>query len=398
MTETTSSLEGSNLETPELESSLSKLGSYLSAELGADVTEIEILEEGLNLIASISTAEDERYILRQPNKLRDAGYMIGIEREWEVMRRLDATELPTPEPVVFCDDESILGDPFFVMTRLDGETVPLGSDLPERFRSPDSREQFANCLVDTLAAMHSLDAEPFAGLLERKPPREKVARASDRLDEATNVTGREFTRLRSVGDWLRENALADSNTTLVHGDFRPGNLLFAETDRPQINGVLDWESALLGDPLTGLGYLLLRWRDEGDPTPSLDRLEAEYSNEEELRHLREVNQHGLAPFTSRPGSPTRRELIARYEEQTGFSFENGQFYVALAAYLLATVWADLYREQVESRKEAASGEDGAETASEAESETKSEAESDRLPHIDYVTTLAESVVSGAFEV
>jgi aminoglycoside phosphotransferase (APT) family kinase protein len=353
-----------------------ELESHLTTELGERVTETEVLEEGLNLIVSISTAADEAaYVLRRPNKLREAEYMIPLEREWAVMRRLDSTDLNTPDPVLYCDDESILGEPFFVMTYLDGETVPLGSDLPERFRNPESRERVANRVTETLARMHSLDVEPFEDVCERLTPREQVAQATNRLDEATTVTGTDLSTLRSVGDWLRENAPSEPETTLVHGDFRPGNLLFTGSDRPEIAGVLDWESAMLGDPLTELGYLLLRWRDEGDPTPSIGELEARYSNESELDYLREVNESGLAPFTSNPGSPTRREVVARYEERTGLTFENERFYVALAAFLLGTVWADLHRDRIESGEK-----------------------SDWLPHIDYVSMLAESVVSGEFEV
>ncbi len=125
--------------------------------------------------------------------------------------------------------------------------------------------------------------------------------------------------LRSAGDWLRQNAPSHSKTKPHSRGFQAGKRPFLRaTERPEITGVLDWESAKLGDPLTELGYLLLRWRDEGDPTPSLDTLEARYPNHDAMRELREDNENGLAPFTAKPGSPTRRELVARYEERTGF--------------------------------------------------------------------------------
>lgn len=358
-----------------IETDTAGLESYLTTELRGDVTGTEVLHDGLNLIVAISTAEDdEAYVLRRPNKLRDANYMNGLKREYEVMERLHDAAVDTPEPVLYCDDDSILGEPFFVMTHLDGVAVPLGSDLPEQFQDPESRERVANQLVETLAGVHSADVEPFEGVCERLTPREQVVRATDRLDEATSVTGRELPTLRSVADWLRQNAPTDSETTLVHGDFRPGNVLFADRRRPEITGVLDWETAMLGDPLTELGYLLLRWRDDGDPTPSLDELEARYSNEDAIAYLREVNENGLAPFTAKPGSPNRREVVARYEEKTGIAFENERFYRALAPFLLATVWEDLHRHQIET---------GGET--------------ERKPHIDYMSMLAESVVSGEFQ-
>lgn len=347
------------------------LESYLAGELGETVSGVEVLDDGLNLLLDVSTAGGRTYVLRRPNKLRHTSYIIDLKREYEVMRRLDDTPIPAPTPVLFCDDESVLGERFFVMTHLDGAVVPLGSDLPERFRDAESRARVADLLVDTLAGIHGVDAGQFEGVCERLTPREQVERCADRLDEATSVMGRELPTLRGVEDWLRENAPSNPGASLLHGDFRPGNVLFAGTDRPEVTGVLDWETAMLGDPRTELGYLLLRWRDDGDPTPSLDELETRYPDADAMRELREVNENGLAPFTARAGSPGRREVVARYEEATGIPFESDRFYRAHAAFMLATVWADLHRHRIEA---------GAET--------------DWEPHVEYMSMLADGIASG----
>lgn len=348
--------------------------SYLAAELDSPVIDTEVLHDGLNLSVAVSTADGREYVLRRPRKLRHTSYINEVDREYAVLEGLAGTAIPTPEPVCFCEDESLLGGPFFVTTHLEGEAIPLGSDLPERFRNPGARERLAHRLVDTLAEIHSLDVEPFEGACKRVSARERVDRAAERLEEATAVTGHDVPTLRSVGEWLRRNVPEDSGTSLAHGDFRPGNVLFAERERPTVTGVLDWETALLGDPLSELGYLLLRWRDEGDPTPSLDGLAARHGEGEALRELRERNERGLAPFTARPGSPTRRELVARYEAATGLAFEHERFHRALAGFELATVWEDLHAHQVEA---------GAETAWE--------------PHIEYMALLAEGIVRGELE-
>lgn len=359
---------------PDSDVPAAELESRLSAELGETVTETEVLHDGLNLTVGVSTEDGEdRYALRRPNKLRHTDLFNSLDREYRLLERLRPTAVRAPEPVLFCDDESILGDAFLVTTYLDGAAIPLGSGLPERFRTPDSRRRVAELLTDSLARIHSLDPEPFADC-EPTSPREQVVQATARLDEATSVTGREFPTLRSVGDWLRDAAPSDPETALVHGDFRPGNVLFAGSERPEITGVLDWETAMVGDPRTELGYLLLRWRDDGDPTPSLDDVEARYPDADAIEQLREVNEAGLAPFTNGRGSPSRRELVARYEEATGISFEDARFYLAHAAFMLATVWEDLDRHQVEAG-----------------------AEPDRGPHVAYLSALADSIVAGEFE-
>lgn len=352
-----------------------KLESYLSEELDVVVVDTEMVHDGLNLSIAISTEEDGKaYVLRRPNKLRHTESFNDLKQEFGVMQRLRDTAIKAPEPVLVCDDDSVIGDPFLVMTYLDGETIPLGSDLPERFRNPAARDRVAILLIDTLADIHSLDVEPFTDVCEQQTIREQVARTTDRLDEVTRVTGHEPPALRDVADWLQQHVPSDSETALVHGDYRPSNVLFAGTDQPEISGVLDWETAFLGDPLTELGYLLLRWRDDNDPTPSLDELEARYSNEDVIQQLKERNERGLAPFTNKPGSPSRRELVTRYEDETGISFENEQFYRAFSTFMLATVWEDLHRHQIETG-----------------------AESDWEPHIDYMSMIANSIVSGKFQ-
>lgn len=348
------------------------LESFLTEALDTAVVRTEVLDDGLNLIIAISTeTEEDAYILRRPNKLRHTALFNDLEREYRVLERLEDTAVPAPKPVLFCDDASIIGDSFFLTTYLDGETVPLGADLPKRFRNPTSRARTAELLVDALAGIHSVNVGPFEDVCEHHTPREQVDHAIDRLDVSTSVTGDELSLLREIGDWLHRNAPTDPGMSLVHGDFRPSNVLFGGTDRPVITGVLDWETAMLGDPLTELGYLLLRWRDAGDPTPSIDELDDRYSNEDVVRDLRETNEYGLAPFTARPGSPTRRALVKRYENQTGRSFENERFYRAHAAFMLATVWEDLHRYQIEAGLD-----------------------SNRGPYVEYMALFARSIIEG----
>jgi aminoglycoside phosphotransferase (APT) family kinase protein len=325
------------------------LRSYLTDALDEEVTGLALLDGALNVVVAISTASaEDAYVLRQPDKLREAAYMNSLDVEYRVLEGLADTAVPAPEPVLYCADESIFGGPFFAMTALEGSEIPLGSDPPERFQHPAGREALAGELIDTLAAIHTVEVERFDGVCDRWSAAEQVARTADRLAAVTEETGEQFPTLEAVGEWLRENAPAPgaSPTSLVHGDYRPGNVLFTGAETPRITGVLDWETAMLGDPLTELGYLLLRWRDEGDPTPDLDRIEQRYGDGEILQELREDNEHGMAPFTARLGSPTRRELVAWYEARTGSSFDHERFHRAHAAFGLATVWADLHRHQV----------------------------------------------------
>ncbi len=259
------------------------LEAYLSAEPDHEVTGVEVLSDKLNLVAAVSTdGSDGAYVLRRPGELRDSYVFTELKQEYRLLERLGETTVPTPDPVLFCDDDSIIGDVFSLSTFLEGETIPWGSDLPERFRNERARERLVDRLVDTLAEIHSLDVEPFEDVCRRRTPRDEIAHATDRLDEATAATGLDLRTLQLVAEWLRENVPSNSRTALVHGDFRPSNVLFTGSDSPEISGVIDWETATLGDPLTELGYVLSDWRDEVDPALPLDDIEAKCPNEDVL--------------------------------------------------------------------------------------------------------------------
>ncbi|KAB1192794.1 phosphotransferase [Haloferax sp. MBLA0076] len=351
-----------------------ELTSYFSTELGVEVTETRLLNDKLNVMLAVSTTDDEdAFILRRPNRLRDTSLFGELEGEYELLQRLEETSIPTQSPVHFCDDESVLGEPFFVTTHLEGETIPVGAALPERFQNPTARKRVATGFIDLLAEIHSLDIEPFEGVCERRSPLEQVARATDRLDESARVTDHDLSSLMTIASWLRENAPSESKTTLVHGDFRPSNIVFGSENHPVFAGVIDWETAQLGDPLTELGYFCLYWRDEADPTLPLSELESKYADAGGIQHVRDLDEHGFTPFSLEPGSPTRRELLARYERQTGIEFEHQRFYRAYSAFMLGVVWADLDRHDVQMGSEATRG-----------------------ALIDYMSIVADAIVRGEF--
>jgi aminoglycoside phosphotransferase (APT) family kinase protein len=356
----------------DLELDVAMLQSELSGTLGEEVVDITVLHDGLNLSLGLDTAaEDNAYVLRRPNKFRDSDGFLDVRREYRVLERLQPTPVPAPEPVALSDGDSVLSDPFLITSYVEGDAVPLGSVLPDRFRHPAARQRFGEIVVEALADLHTLDTDPFSGVCERIPLRDHVAAVIDRMETATSVTGHEPPAVWEVAEWLRDHVPAASKTAVCHGDFRPGNILFVGGDRPRVGGVIDWETTWLGDPRTELGYLLLRWRDEGDPTPPVEEIAARHPDTDVTEELTGDDAPGVAPYTTRPGSPTRRELTERYETATGIPFEHDRFYRTLAAFDLAAIWEDIYREQL-----------GSDSAGQWE------------PSIEYLLLVGESIACG----
>jgi aminoglycoside phosphotransferase (APT) family kinase protein len=109
--------------------------------------------------------------LRRPKELRRTSPFGDLRHEYGLLRELDTTAIPTLTPVLFCEDDSVVGEPFFLTTYLGSAAIRLGSELPGPFQDPQLRRSVATDLIDTLAAIHSLDAVPFEDVCERRSPR-----------------------------------------------------------------------------------------------------------------------------------------------------------------------------------------------------------------------------------
>ncbi|UWG46754.1 putative aminoglycoside phosphotransferase [Halanaeroarchaeum sp. HSR-CO] len=307
------------------------LSSYLTAELGPAATfGVDRHDEGHSNETLFVTWGERDLVVRRPPPGETADTAHQVLREYRVMDALQETPVPVPPTVLACEDESIIGSEFYVMERVDGDV--LRDDEPERFATPSLREQVGETLVDTLASIHAVDYDAV-GLADFGRPEGYTARQVERWQrqlawafERTEAV-RAIPELEEVGAWLAENAPTDHPRSLVHGDYKLDNVLYAPGTPPSVAAIFDWEMATLGDPRADLGWLLAYWRDDTEPA---------------------VRDAVHAPaFTAAEGYPSRRDLVERWEARTGFTFEHERFYRVLAVYKLAGLGEMFYRRHLE---------------------------------------------------
>jgi aminoglycoside phosphotransferase (APT) family kinase protein len=174
--------------------------------------------------------------------------------------------VPVPRPRWGSEDPSLLGSAFFLMDRIEGETLPRRLLREERYAR--MRASLAGELGAILARIHALDlTQPGLGGLARPPAGRSAARAEvERTAEAIRSLSVEPHPVLDLAErWLLERAPEPTRTTLVHGDYRVGNVVFDETGA---RAILDWELVHAGDPVEDLGWLCTRaWRF-GSPLPA----------------------------------------------------------------------------------------------------------------------------------
>jgi aminoglycoside phosphotransferase (APT) family kinase protein len=271
-----------------------------------------------NLTYSVSLGETEMVLRRPPfgSKVKSAHDM---GREYNVLAKLHAA-YPTPRPLLFCTDESVLGSPFYVMERVRG--VILRRNLPaELALPPETARRLSESFIDNLAALHGLDYAAL-GLGELGKPQGYLERqVRGWMERYQGSKTHDLPEVEPLSTWLRQHMPSQSAATLVHNDYKYDNMVLDPADITQVKAVLDWEMCTLGDPLTDLGTALAYWIDPDDPP--------------QMQMVR------WSP-TIVPGMLRRAELAQRYAEKTGSDLSDIVFYYAFAMFKVAVIIQQIY--------------------------------------------------------
>ena len=237
---------------------LPALTNYMEHIVGltSDPLQIETLVGGQSNPTYKVISGTKQFVLRKKpdGKLIPSAH--AIDREHRVMSALTHTNVPVPKMLAYCEDESIVGTPFFLMSYIDGRTFTEQS-LPGLKK--EDRTAIYTEMNRVLAAIHDVDYQSLGLDSFGKPGNyfsRQVGRWSRQVQESTIPIP---AALKKIMDWLPLNIPIDDETTLVHGDFRLDNMIFDHNENKVI-GVLDWELSTLGHPIADFSYQCMSWR------------------------------------------------------------------------------------------------------------------------------------------
>jgi aminoglycoside phosphotransferase (APT) family kinase protein len=288
---------------------LDSLGEFLDGHgLGDGAIDASPIGEGHSNVTYLIRRGEAELVLRRPPRPPLPPSAHDVLREARLLRALAGTPARVPVVLAVCDEDAVIGCPFYVMERIEGDVIV--AEIPAALDTPPQRQRISEELIDALVEIHSVDwrAVGLEGFGKPTGYLERQLRRFTGLWELNKT--REIPAVERVGGWLAENMPESGPATIVHGDFRLGNTIFAPGAPARLAGVLDWEMATIGDPLADLGYLCMMWTERDDPSGGL--------------------REALATVTRRDGFLTREQLIALYEQRTGRSMRDLRWYTTLA--------------------------------------------------------------------
>lgn len=295
---------------------------FLRSRLPTPFSDLEVLQypDGSSNLTYLIRLGSTQYVLRRPPFGNTVKTAHDMKREFDVLSRLAFVYPPAPEPILFCEDESVIGSEFYLMEKKNG--VIIRGNVPEEIAA--SREMQLNLcrsFIDNLARLHSVDHESV-GLGELGKPdgynRRQVDGWSQRYLAAKTD---EHAELEAAMKWLGENIPVESGASLIHNDYKFDNIMLDPKDLTRIVAVLDWEMCTIGDPLMDLGTTLGYWMsvDAG----------------EEMMNM---------PFNPRVlmENISRRQLVEMYASARGIDLPNMLFYYVFGTFKIAVIAQQIY--------------------------------------------------------
>ncbi len=299
--------------------------NYLRGRLPSDAPDLRIsqFQAGSSNLTYLIGLDNVEFVLRRPPFGNTVKTAHDMRREFDVLSKLSAVYRPAPKPLLFCDDESVIGSEFYLMEKREGLIIRGRS--PEKLDDEELQQDVCRSFIENLAKLHLLDfAEADLGKLGRPEGynRRQVEGWTKRYFAAKT---HKWDALEIAIRWLSENIPAESGASLIHNDYKFDNVMLDPEDLTRVTAVLDWEMVTIGDPLMDLGTTLGYWMSR-------------YAGDELLS----------MPFNPRVlmENVTRRQLVEMYSEAVGRDIPDMLFYYVFGTFKIAVIAQQIYARYV----------------------------------------------------
>ena len=298
------------------------LAEFLREKLGVDTDEIELSQfpaGNSNLTYAVKIGGRE-YVLRRPPFGSTVKSAHDMKREFDVLEKLSKFYPPAPQPLIYSNDETIIGSVFYLMERRRGVIV-RGKSPAELEQSPALQKKVVESFIENLVNLHALDYKEI-GLGDLGNPHGYARRQVEGWTKRyAGAKTDEHAELEKTIEWLNANIPESTGASLIHNDYKFDNVMLNPENLTEITAVLDWEMAAVGEPLMDLGTTLGYWtaRDGG----------------RELLAL---------PFNPRVlmENISRRRLVEIYEEKSGRQISDILFYYVFGTFKIAVIAQQIY--------------------------------------------------------
>ena len=302
------------------ELNLEVLNDYLKSQVAdfKNVISITQFPGGFSNLTYLIKNELQEYVLRRPPFGVNIKSAHDMGREYKVLSLLKPNYPKVPQPVIFCEDELIMGCQFYMMERIQG-VIFRGKDALKMNIPAATMRQLSENLIDNLADLHLLDIEK-TGLINLGKPEGYVQRQVEGwIGRYEKSQTDDIPAMVETAVWLRANMPRPQAPAFLHNDYKYDNVILNPNDLTEILGVLDWEMSTVGDPLMDLGASLAYWCEEGDG-----------------QFLKSFNISWLS------GNLTRKEVIERYAQKTGRDITDILFYYVFGLYKNTVIMQQIY--------------------------------------------------------
>ncbi len=282
-----------------------------------------------NLTYCVKVGENE-FVLRRPPFGSQVKTAHDMSREFNVLSKLSKVYQPAPKPLLYCDDESVIGSEFYLMERRNGLIIRGAAPKSEPSavadgltleNSSDLRQKVSESFIENLADLHALDYKKIGLENLGKPEGYAQRQVEGWTKRYFNAKTDENIELEKAIKWLNENIPNSTGATLVHNDYKFDNIMLNPNDMTKIVAVLDWEMTTIGEPLMDLGTTLGYWmsKDVGDELLSM-------------------------PFNPRVlmENISRQDLVDIYAKKSGRDVSDILFYYVFGSFKIAVIAQQIY--------------------------------------------------------